>query len=133
VPARAQLVFVRRLLFIEDEPVAIHLSHMPARFAAGPEWRSDSLAHRAPHRRRGPGRLDQRHHRVRACLRVGCGHPQGPRPSATGINRKRRVHPRQEPVRPSEALYGADRFRFRIGTRGAQNLRMEAMPAPTPE
>jgi GntR family transcriptional regulator len=131
VPPNTPLAFVRRLRLVDDEPAVIHLSYMPARFAAvlGGDL-SGSLTELLTG---FGGRVTSTNDTVECVLaseqdagilkvRVGA-----PLVFIRGIAYNQEM----EPVRHSEALYRADRFRFRVDTTGTQDLRMEAKPKPT--
>lgn len=129
LPPGAQTVFVRRLRLVEGEPGAIHMSYMPARFAG--ILGGDLTGSLTELLTAVGGRVATTNDTVECVLaseqdasilgvRVGA-----PLVFIRGIA----YTVDGEPVRHSEALYRADRFRFRIDTTGTQDLRLEAKTA----
>jgi GntR family transcriptional regulator len=125
LPPGSQVAFVRRLRMVDDEPAAIHMSYVPARYGS---ILSGELS----------GSLTEL--MIAAGARVAYTNDTIESVLATGeIARLLHVAPGAalvfingvaysqglEPVRHSEALYRGDRFRFRVDTTGTQDLRME--------
>jgi GntR family transcriptional regulator len=121
----ASVAFVRRLRFIGDEPAAIHMSYIPARFSSvldgdltGSMTRLlDSVGAKV-------ARTNDTIEAVAASgdearlLRVRAGSPLV---LIVGVAYTSDL----VPVRHSEALYRGDRFRFRVDTTGQPELRVE--------
>jgi GntR family transcriptional regulator len=128
VPPNTPLAFVRRLRLVEEEPAAIHLSYMPARYAA--ILGGDLTGSLTELLTAVGGRVAYTNDTVECVLasdqdagilKIRVGAP------LVFIRGVAYTHD-MEPVRHSEALYRADRFRFRVDTTGTQDLRMEAKP-----
>jgi GntR family transcriptional regulator len=127
VPAGSSVAFVRRLRYVNDEPAAIHMSYLPAQFAGvlGGDL-SGSLTRLLI----GIGaRVASTNDTIEAVpasgddarlLRVRAGTPLV---FIVGVAYSSEL----VPVRHSEARYRGDRFRFRVDTTGAPELRMEHM------
>lgn len=121
----AQVVFVRRVRFVEGEPAAIHMSYLPGRFAA---ILQGDLAGSLTSLMVGAGaRVTYTNDTIESVLATGdvarlLHLPAGsPLVFISGVAYSQEL----EPLRHSEALYRGDRFRFRVDTTGTPDLRME--------
>lgn len=120
-----QVVYLRRVRLLEDEPVAIHIAYLPIQFAGILEH--DLTGSLTALMQTTGARITESHDTLEAVsatgddarwLRVAAGAPlvriEG---TAYGMG--------LQPLRYSDALYRADRFRFGINSSRQADLRVE--------
>lgn len=124
----AQVVLVRRLRLIDDEPAAIHLSYVPNRYAQ--ILQGDLTGSLTDLMIAAGARVSYTNDLIESVLATGetarLLHVTSGAPLVfiNGVAYSQAM----EPLRHSEALYRGDRFRFRVDTTGTRDLRMEHKP-----
>jgi len=123
-----QVVLVRRLRLINDEPAAIHLSFVPIRYSS--ILQGDLTGSLTELMIAAGARVTFTNDTIESVLARGETTRLLHVASGAALVFINGVAYAQdmEPVRHSEALYRGDRFRFRVDTTGAPDLRMEHKP-----
>ena len=125
VNSGGQVVFVRRLRLIDNEPVAIHLSYVPTRYSA--ILQGDLTGSLTKLLIAAGARVAFTNDTIESVVARGETVRLLHVPSGAALVFINGVaySGDMEPVRHSEALYRGDRFRFRVDTTGTADLRVE--------
>lgn len=123
LPAGAQAIFLRRLRLVDGEPVAIHMSYMPARLSALLD--TDLSGSLADLMSRVGARVERSEDTVEAVLATGeeaqlLDVPEG---SPLVLIRGTAYSAGNEPVRYTEALYPGGRWQFNLQVTSEVDLR----------
>lgn len=129
LPVEAPVIFLRRLRVVDDEPVAIHLSYMPARLSALLD--ADLSGSLADLMSRIGARVERSEDKVEAVLATGeearlLDVPGG---SPLVLIRGTAYTAGNEPIRYTEALYPGGRWQFRLQVSRETDLRPQLKPA----
>ncbi len=132
VPFGAPAVYIRRLRLIEGEPVALHLSYLPARFSAILD--ADLTGSMYDLMASIGARVEQARDSLEAVAASGDEarllkvETRAPLIFISGVAYSASL----EPLRHTEALYRGDRFRFGIDTTRPADLRFELIGGARP-
>jgi GntR family transcriptional regulator len=120
-----QVVLVRRLRLIEDQPAAIHMSYVPIRYAS--ILQGDLTGSLTDLMIAAGARVAYTNDLIESVVARGdtARLLQVPSGAALVFISGVAYSENMEPLRHSEALYRGDRFRFRVDTTGTKDLRME--------